>query len=505
MAAATTEEAPQRSSPEVDTHIAFIEHCTTLLQSVVQQKWLVLMLVCFLNAGLAYTIDFPGSLGCGSPYAIESRFRRHGKPYNQRMNQSLYSVYSWPNIPLAVFGGFLVDKYLGASRSLVVFSSLIWIGMLLFDVGVRSTSFAMMVSGRVIYGLGGESLNVAMSTFLSKWFSRSGEFSFAFSVSLCCARLVSSSNYILSPIAARIHGTCNAVTIGTILCAVSLFAAIALHALDECASCESNCEENAPEDDSTDANEPAAFSMVKHFSLGFWLLCAVCVFSYGSFVPLIGVAKIFFQVKYNDSDTQASRHVSSYQLTSAIVSPFVGMGVDRIGRNTYFLVAVTGGLCVIHILIRFTMIAPLLIMIPVGLLSSTLAASLWPAVPFVVSKNWVALGYGIMTSLQNVILAILPMVVGYILDGSNTDADSPDALPPLEGFELAITLFLASALLSLFVSLALLFNDKRHLRVLSQSGNSRRGVLVEAPASDEEGEDDTRASLLAHAEPIHAE
>lgn len=81
----------------------------------------------------------------------------------------LYTVYSIPNIVLPFFGGFFVSK-LGARWMNVLFSSCILAGQIVFSFGLTVHSFPLMLAGRVLFGLGGESLCVGQSTIVAQWF-----------------------------------------------------------------------------------------------------------------------------------------------------------------------------------------------------------------------------------------------------------------------------------------------------------------------------------------------
>jgi len=45
--------------------------------------------------------------------------------------QFLYSFYSWPNVVLSVFGGYLIDRVLGVRWGAILFSSLICLGQVI--------------------------------------------------------------------------------------------------------------------------------------------------------------------------------------------------------------------------------------------------------------------------------------------------------------------------------------------------------------------------------------
>lgn len=82
---------------------------------------------------------------------------------------AMYSVYSLPNMILPLFGGILTDKYGDRFMSLI-FCLLISLGQLIFAVGYFALRPWIMLTGRFIFGMGGESLNITMSTLIMKWF-----------------------------------------------------------------------------------------------------------------------------------------------------------------------------------------------------------------------------------------------------------------------------------------------------------------------------------------------
>lgn len=479
--------------------------CANAVYHLFQLKWLVLFVSCFVNLGLAYIMDFPGSLGCGSTYSIEAFFHASGKVYNQRMNQALYSVYSWPNTALAVGGGLLIDKYIGLRRALVLFASLVFAGSVLFALGIKMLSFPMMMLGRLVFGLGGESLSVAQSTLLSRWFTRGNGMSFAFGINISFSRVFASMNFLLSPYFSENYGITAAAGAGAVLCGVSVSAAAILCVLDCYGVSTGVVEPEEGEENEAGSSEGTSsgtnFSDVFLFTERFWLLCGICVFSYNSVAPFVGIAKIFFELKYSFSATVASQYISSYQLTGAILSPIVGLLVDRLGRNTYILLLVSISFGFIHFMFMVSSISPIYLMILVGFGVSFLASSLWPAVPLVVAKEKVALSFGIMTSLQNVGLAIFPMIVGWILDMDTEKGDSDKKhpsddlssffgkikhtfgfaseignLPSMEKFQMTLALFAFSALVSTLFSAVLLYRDRQGDGILSAS-KARREAL----------------------------
>ena len=57
---------------------------------------------------------------------------------------------------------------------LIVFSTLICIGQTVFALGMNARDFKTMLVGRALFGLGGESLEVAQASITTDWFHDHG-------------------------------------------------------------------------------------------------------------------------------------------------------------------------------------------------------------------------------------------------------------------------------------------------------------------------------------------
>jgi len=393
-------------------------------EEIVMLKWRVLVFACFLTYGSYYIYDFPGAIGIGRYNSIEAKFFAHGLSYTEGMNQSLYSVYSWPNTILAFFGGILIDNILGLRKAMVLFCLLVLSGSIVFYIGVVYLKFPVMIFGRVLFGLGGESLSVAQSAFVARWFKGGRGMALAFGITISFARVGSSFNFLFSPKIAKADGIDYAVLAGVFGCIFSLLSALVLVYCDYI-----GVKSGDVPPESKDTNPPFNFRDVANLSPKFWLVSLICVTVYCAIFPFIGIAESFFQVKFNITDEDvASTYVSVYQFTCAGGSPVLGFLVDQVGRFT--LGMILSGLCFtgIHLLMLATMTPAPAAMVLMGMVYSVLVSSLWPAVPYTCRQGEVGLAYGIMTAMQNTGLAIWPLIVGAILD-PYTPAAPP--IPPL--------------------------------------------------------------------------
>src|SRR5574338_374854 len=96
----------------------------------------------------------------------------------------LNAIYSFPNIIMVLIGGLLIDR-IGTKRSVLIFTAFIMLGSLI--TAVKGDLYLMAV-GRLTFGLGAESMIVAITTIIARWF-KGKELSFAFGLNLTVARL----------------------------------------------------------------------------------------------------------------------------------------------------------------------------------------------------------------------------------------------------------------------------------------------------------------------------
>lgn len=71
-----------------------------------------------------------------------------------------------------------------------------------------------------------------------------------------------------------------------------------------------------------------------------------------------------------------------------------------------------------HCLLAFTFLTPWVPMCLMGVGYSILACALWPMVALVIPENQLGTAYGIMQAVQNLGLAVVPLVAGWIVDAT---------------------------------------------------------------------------------------
>jgi len=366
---------------------------------------ILLVGICFLTFGSYFIYDIPGAL----PEPIDQRLG-----ISDTKRGALYSVYSWPNTVLALFGGLLIDRVFGIRFAAIVFCTLVLIGQIVFAIGISSGNFWICIVGRFIFGLGGESLSVSQSTYTARWFTGK-ELALAFGITLSFSRVGSAVNFNTMPRIVESVGLTAAIWISVIICGVSMFFALTLALLDKKAENYKRSQGVIPPVN----NERISLKDVIYFPLSMWLLVFICVTFYVAVFIFVQFGSQYIQQKYNYSANNADSVMSIISLFSAGASPFLGFGVDKIGRNLFWVVTASSVLCGAHLFLNFTHVTPVAALFIMGAAYSTCAAALWPGVALIIPSLRLGTAYGLMTALQNLGLAVAPLVVGYVIETTN--------------------------------------------------------------------------------------
>jgi MFS family permease len=186
------------------------------------------------------------------------------------------------------------------------------------------------------------------------------------------------------------------------------------------------------------------------------LIYLICVLFYIAIFTFMGpVASKLLVATYPDVDKiKAGLLVSIPYTVSAFVSPVLGLTMDRIGRGGFFVMAACLSLCAVHATFAFFphALEPMVIMVWLGLTYSCCAASLWPMIALVVESRNISTAYGLMNSVQNLGLAIAPMLITPLIPAE------PDAA----AYRTIETIFSALAFMAFLSTVMLYVVDTRN-------------------------------------------
>ena len=197
----------------------------------------------------------------------------------------------------------------------------------------------MMKLSRFVFGLGGESLNMALNTYIVTWF-RGRELNLVFGLQLSLSRVGSTVNFLVmeklyrslkeSHMASNPLG--DTLLVASCFTFMSLICSLLLGLMDR--KREAGLHENAGEGQTVSAlTDKMRLSDVKQFPLSFWLLCFTTLSYYGSVFPFVSLAQGMFQTKYKQDADSANLSVGLVYLIAACGSPVLGWLLDRQGEH----------------------------------------------------------------------------------------------------------------------------------------------------------------------------
>ncbi len=326
----------------------------------------------------------------------------------------LNAIYSTPNIFMVLIGGMIIDRF-GTKRSLFVFAFLCLVGA---SVTAFRGDLVLMATGRLVFGLGAESMSVAVNSAIAKWF-RGRELSFAFGLNLTLARLGSFAAFN-SPSWAREYyqswqGPLLIAAAAGIVCA----AAAAVYSLLEAHAERSYQLGQAGQTDKVKLSE--AF----RFGTSYWYVVALCITFYSAIFPFQTFAiKFFIEAHQVDRET-AGFLVSMLTLFAMIFTPLFGLLVDNLGKRSLFMMFGSALLIPVYLIMAYAHISLYVPMALMGIAFSLIPAVMWPSVAYLVDSSRLGTAYGLMTMIQNIGLAGFNLLIGAANDFGHASSSNP--------------------------------------------------------------------------------
>ena len=337
---------------------------------------------------------------------------------------TMYSMYSVAAFFGVLLGGFLTDR-LGTRAASLLFSALLTAGAAIVAL---APNLPVLYAGRVLFGMGSESLIVAQSAILARWFTGK-ELALSFGITLTVNRLGTLFSFNTCALLAQQFGWRGALWAGAALCGGSLGANWIYALMDRHGGAVLKLRE--PE-----AGDRIVFADLKRLPTSYWYVVMLCTTFYSAIFPFTALSTDFFHEKWGLPQATGeglgflegvfyniTHMFSTAQGTTAIVitasmffAPFAGGLVDRMGRRPSLMIF--GSLLMIpaHLVMGLTNIPPALPMIVLGAAFVFVPAAMWPSVPLLVEQKRVGTAFGLMTAIQNAGLLAFPYFNGKLRD-----------------------------------------------------------------------------------------
>ncbi len=317
----------------------------------------------------------------------------------------LNAIYSIPNVIMVLIGGILIDR-IGTKRASFLFAAFCMIGAIITSL---QGNVALMATGRLVFGLGAESLIVAITTVIAKWF-KGKELSFAFGLNLTIARLgtfaaLNSPTWAKSLYVNWQYPLLISVAAGVI----SVLAVIVYFSMERYADKHFTISES-------DKVDKVSWGEIFRMSPSFWYITLLCVTFYSAVFPFQTFAVKFFMEHHGISRSMAGFTSSFITFASMIGTPLFGLMIDRIGKRASVMMLGSLLLVPVYLLLVYTPLHPLVPMVMMGIAFSLVPASMWPSVALIVEQNKLGTAYGLMTMIQNIGLAGFNLVIGFAND-----------------------------------------------------------------------------------------
>jgi MFS family permease len=385
-------------------------HETTRPEPSRTYRWMVLVFLSLAMFGSYYAYD------ALSPLADVLKQQLRFTDDNIGMLQAIYSL---PNIFTVVIGGFIIDR-LGLRRSLMIFGVLSVIGP---AITAMTGVFGIMALGRLVFGMGAESLNVAVTAALARWF-RGKELSFAFGLNLTICRLGSFAA-LNSPTWAR-AAYANwrwpfLISLG--LSAFCVVGAIIYWIL------EAQAEKNFHLGDSS--TDKVVFADLFKFGVSYWYIVALCVTFYSAVFPFQTFAVKYFIEAHGTSREFGGFLSSMLTLFAMIATPLFGIWVDRVGKRALLMMLGSLLLVPVYVMMAYTHVSLYVPMAMMGVAFSLIPAVMWPSVAYIVDQSKLGTAYGLMTMIQNLGLTGLNTAVGWANTRYGASASNPGGYDPM--------------------------------------------------------------------------
>jgi MFS family permease len=368
-------------------------------------RWMVLIVISLAMFGNYYVYD------CIAPIADLLSKQLGFSDSNIGLLQAIYSI---PNVFMVLIGGYIVDR-IGTRKAIFIFGTLCLIGAV---VTVLSGKLAVMAAGRLIFGMGAESLIVAVTTATAKWF-RGKELSFAFGINLMIARFGSwlAQN---SPTWAKFaYGSWRSpLLISVVFGTFCVTGAIAYWAMEVHA-------ERRYELSHAGSTDKVVFSDVYKFGVSYWYIVALCIVFYSAIFPFETFAIKFFIEAHGTSRELGGFLVSILTAFTMFGTPAFGLFADKIGKRALLMMLGSLLLIPVYLMMGYTHVSLYVPMAMMGIAFSLIPAVMWPSVAYIVEQSKLGTAYGLMTMIQNIGLAGFNLLIGWANDHGHASADNP--------------------------------------------------------------------------------
>ncbi len=350
----------------------------------------------------------------------------------------LQAIYSMPNVFMVLIGGVIVDR-IGARKSIFIFGLTCFLGSI---ITVLSGQLAVMAVGRLVFGLGAESLIVAVTTAVAKWF-RGKELSFAFGINLMLARFGSLLAQRSPSWAGSAYGNWRSPLLISVVFGSLCVVGALLYWLQEARA------ERLFELGHSGSTDKVVLRDIRQFGVSYWFIVALCIVFYSAIFPFETFAYKFFIDTHHTTREMAGTLVGILTVSTMFGTPLFGLLADKIGRRALLMMFGSLLLLPVYLMMALTDVSLYVPMAMMGVAFSLIPAVMWPSVAYIVDQPKLGTAYGLMTMIQNIGLAGFNLLIGWANDFGHAGPANP------KGYNLGMWVFSSLGLFAFLFALLL--------------------------------------------------
>ena len=329
----------------------------------------------------------------------------------------LNAIYSLPNVVLIRVGGVLVDRF-GAARMTLWTALVCLAGALLTAL---SPGFTGMAAGRLLFGIGAETFNIATLAAVADYFS-GRSLALAMGAELAVGRM-GSYGADMSPTwfaNAYAQGWQPPLVIAAAIAFSAFVAAFAYWWVDR------GPRKAGLLPTGKSSAEKFVWRDLLHFGKAYWYLLLLCVLWYSVILAFRSTFSIKYFQHVHGLDLAMAGEMNSYVFLAAVfATPLFGWMCDRLRRYAPFLAF---GALMLPIALAVLALTHWSLWIPTALIGvsySLVPAVMWPLTSRLVAPNRFGTAIGLMWVVQNAGISGANMVAGWLNDRAGASAANP--------------------------------------------------------------------------------
>ena len=408
---------------------------------------LILGLNCLNAFGQDYVFDFP--------QALEGPLIRWLGANTFKIS-FFYSIYALPNLIMSPISGYVMER-IGNHHSSLLFPNLVFLGQIIISIGIYMQEYYIVLLGRGIFGIGAEGITVLQLVVNEYWFS--GRFlSIAIAWSDMWAAIGLLAGNFFTPyifFATRNIQWC------FFVCGITCFLTslngvvyyfmhikychtVNLHnkaekselksakSKDEPAIANFAIAESKISEDKVDKPKPAesdrltegertlqfGFKSIKYFNVHFWILCFLMLFMANCYHQFMNLCTEIMVHRFNIQYDSAFHLVVIPETSFILFSPPLAIIIEKGGRKGQWLIFGCLTFLSVYVYMYFMPVEEsfylYICLVAIGFAYCVLSCCLFTSVALVIPKCGTSMGYSMVTVVNNIGLASLPLIFGKI-------------------------------------------------------------------------------------------